>query len=58
MSKADLAPHTQEMLRIANEAAAKARVENKRCGLASPISLNGQLFYELPDGTITDQKPA
>lgn len=57
MSKAELALHTQEILRIANEAAAKARADNKAQGIASPISINGKLYYELPDGTITDQKP-
>ena len=53
-----MALHTQRILRIANEAAAKARAENKALGIASPISINGKLYYELPDGTITDQKPA
>lgn len=57
MSKAEMALHTQRILRIANEAAAKARAENKALGIASPISINGKLYYELPDGTITDQKP-
>jgi len=58
MSKAEMALHTQEILRIANQAAAKARAENKALGIASPISINGKLYYELPDGTITDKKPA
>jgi hypothetical protein len=58
MNKAEMALHTQEILRVANEAAAKARAENKKLGIASPISINGKLYYELPDGTITDKKPA
>ena len=58
MSKAEMALHTQEILRIANQAAAKARAENKALRIASPISINGKLYYELPDGTITDKKPA
>jgi len=57
MSRAESALHAQEILRIANEAAAKARAENKVLGIASPISINGKLYFELPDGTITDQKP-
>ena len=57
MSKAEMALHTQKILSIANVAAAKARAENRALGIASPISINGKLYYELPDGEITDQKP-
>lgn len=46
------------MQKIANEAAANARDENRRLGLASPLFLGGKIQFELPDGTITDQRPA
>ena len=48
----------QEMLRIANAAVLKAKAGAKAVGLAIPVWLNGRVQYELPDGTITDQKPA
>ena len=58
MSKEEMAVKAQEILTIANEAAAEAREKNRRAGLASPFSMNGKTWYELPDGTITDQEPA
>lgn len=57
MSKDQIARKAQEILRIANEAVRAAREENRKFDVASPISLNGKPYYELPDGTITDKKP-
>lgn len=31
--------------------------KNKRLGIPSSFMQNGQIFYELPDGTITNKSP-
>lgn len=31
--------------------------KNKRLGIPSAFMQNGKIFYELPDGTITEEKP-
>lgn len=46
-----------EMLRIANQAAAEAQTENKKYGLPRLFVRNGVLYYELPNGEITREKP-
>ena len=46
-----------EVMRIAKEAAADVRAESKRLGLPLVYSKNGQLYYEMPDGTITTESP-
>ena len=57
MSQIEATQEALEMQKIANAAAAAARAENRRLGLASPFALNGKIFYELPDGTVTDVRP-
>jgi len=46
-----------KLLQIGNRAVAKAREENLRLGLPNVYSKNGRLYFELPDGRITDQLP-
>jgi hypothetical protein len=46
-----------EMLKIANQAVFEARAKSRSLGIAMSFWLNGRVWYELPDGTITDQKP-
>ena len=43
--------------RLGSRAAQKAQQENRRLGLPNTYSRNGIQYYELPDGTITDQSP-
>lgn len=31
--------------------------KNKRLGIPSSFMQNGKIYYELPDGTITDKQP-
>lgn len=31
--------------------------KNKRLGIPSAFMQNGKIYYELPDGTITTEKP-
>ncbi len=46
-----------EIKRIADIAVRKAQEENRRNGIPNVYSLNGKIFYELSDGTITDVQP-
>ncbi|MEM6321245.1 MAG: hypothetical protein AAF960_26545 [Bacteroidota bacterium] len=48
---------TNRMLRIANEAVQKAKSENRKFGLPEVFCKNGKIYYLLPDGEITTQKP-
>jgi len=49
---------TNKMLRIANKAVQKAKTENKAMGIPEAFCKNGKVFYLLPNGKITSQKPA
>lgn len=46
-----------EIKRIADIAVRKAQDEHRKKGVPLVYSLNGKIFYELPDGTITDVQP-
>jgi len=46
-----------DMLRIANQAVAKAKAENKKKGIPDTFIKNGKLYYVLVDGTITGRNP-
>ena len=48
----------QDILRIANKAVQKAKVDNKVMGIPEAFCKNGKVFYLLPNGKITSQKPA
>jgi len=47
----------RQVLRIANQAASKARAENLKYGIPRIFSRKGTLYYELPNGKITTQQP-
>ena len=47
----------QRITRIANQAAHRAQEENRRFGIPNVFSRNGILYFELPDGTITTERP-
>ena len=47
-----------EIVRVANEAAKEAREESRRMGVANVTNINGQIYYELPNGEITREQPA
>lgn len=53
----DVIRRGQEMQKIGNRAVRKAQEENRRLGLPNVYSQNGKIFYELPDGTITNDSP-
>ena len=47
----------RNILRIANQAAYQAKLENKKFGIPRIFSRNGILYYELPNGEITTERP-
>jgi len=46
-----------EIIKIGNEAVKKTQKENLEMGIPNVYSLNGVIFYQLPDGTITMEEP-
>ena len=58
MVKSNMNTDSVDTDRIFGEAVAAAREENRQLGLASPFSKDGKIYFELADGTITDQVPA
>jgi hypothetical protein len=47
----------QEMMRIANRAVRQAQEENRRLGIPNVYSINGILYYELPNGELSREDP-
>ena len=48
---------TARIKRAGNRAVHKAQEENRRRGIPNVYSKRGHLYYQLPDGTITTEKP-
>lgn len=46
-----------ELQRIGNRAVRRAQEESRRLGVPNVYSLNGKLYFELPNGEITDKNP-
>ena len=47
----------KEMQRIGSMAVKEAQRKSLENGVANVYSKNGQLYYQLPDGTITQEMP-
>ncbi|SFV51299.1 hypothetical protein MNB_SM-7-291 [hydrothermal vent metagenome] len=45
------------VLKIAAKATREAQERNRKMGIANVYSKNGQPFFQLPDGTITQEEP-
>ncbi len=45
------------VLTIAAKATKMAQQENLKNGIANVYSKNGQIYFQLPDGTITQEEP-
>lgn len=45
------------VLKIAAKATKEAQENNLKNGIANVYSKNGQIFFQLPDGTITQEEP-
>ena len=46
-----------KILRIASKAIKDAQKDSLRRGIANVYSKNKKLYFQLPDGTITQEKP-
>ena len=46
-----------ELKQVGTQAAREAQAENRRLGIPNAYSRNGTLYFELPDGTITQEDP-
>ena len=47
----------QELTRIGKSAVRAAQEENRRLGIPNVYSINGILYWELPDGTLSRTDP-
>lgn len=47
----------EEIEQIGTAAVQRAQEENRRLGIPNAYSRNGTLYFELPDGTITQEDP-
>ena len=47
----------RKVVQIANQAASKAKAENLKFGIPKIFWRKGTLYYELPDGRITTNRP-
>lgn len=47
----------QELVRIGNRGVRAAQEENRRLGIPNVYSINGILYYELPNGELTRDDP-
>ncbi|MFO0788754.1 MAG: hypothetical protein U0805_04800 [Pirellulales bacterium] len=46
-----------ELIRIGNAAVHAAQEENRRLGIPNVYSINGILYYELPNGELSREDP-
>ncbi len=47
----------KEILKIASKAVKKAQKRSLKNGVANVYSKNGNIYFQLPDGTITQEQP-
>jgi hypothetical protein len=61
MIKPSINPETlkkgEEFVRIGNRAVRAAQEENRRLGIPNVYSINGILYYELPNGELSREDP-
>lgn len=48
---------TARLTKIGNKAVRKVQEENRRLGIPKVYTKRGRIYYQLPDGTITVEKP-
>ena len=48
---------TDELIRIGSQAVQRAQEENRRKGVPNVYSINGILYYELPNGELSRTDP-
>ena len=47
----------RDIIRIANKAVYEARLENEKIGISGIFSKKGIIYYELPNGVVTTERP-
>ena len=47
----------REITRVFQEAVKEAREESRRMGVANVTEINGEIWYELPNGELTREQP-
>lgn len=47
-----------ELMRVCRSAVRKAQAESRELGVANVYSFNGQLYYELPNGEFSRNRPS
>lgn len=57
MTQADNILIERDILRIGNNAVKEAQIKSLQKGIPTVYSLNGTIFYQLPDGAITMKEP-
>lgn len=57
LQNSELYLEMRNILRIANQAAMKAKIENKKYGIPKIFSRNNILYFEFENGQITTQRP-
>ena len=55
--QADTDARAAELMRIMNAGVHHAQQRNRKLGVANVYSINGTLYYELPDGTLSRTDP-
>lgn len=50
-------PEIAELVEIGKRAVQKAQEESRRMGVPNVYCIDGQIMYELPDGTLTPEDP-
>lgn len=56
-NKRNIFEFTAELTKIGNRAVRKAQEENRKLGIPNVYAKRGHIYYQLPDGTITTEKP-
>ena len=57
LSNLETYQRVDEIMRIFRLAVRDAQEESRRLGVANVYSFNGQIYYELPDGELTRERP-
>lgn len=47
----------EELVRLAHQGATRAQDENRAAGVPNVYSIDGVLYYELPNGELTTEDP-
>jgi hypothetical protein len=55
--RAETYARIDELVRIGRRAVANAQEENRRAGVPNVYSINGRIYYELPNGELSLEDP-